>query len=63
MAMDPAKVKVIMTSGYSQHHALSALAAQQAWHYIRKPYQLRDLLGLLRTIYSDKERNTNRAAS
>jgi nitrogen-specific signal transduction histidine kinase/CheY-like chemotaxis protein len=57
------EVKVIMTSAYSQHHAISALATEYAGHYIRKPYQLRDLVGLLRKIHSDQERKTNRAAS
>jgi CheY-like chemotaxis protein len=54
-------VKVITTSAYSQQHTLSALAGQEPGHYIRKPYQLSDLVGLLRKIYSDQEQNTNRA--
>ena len=41
-------VKVIITSAYSQEQAQTTLGGQQPWLYIRKPYQLNELTGLLR---------------
>jgi two-component system cell cycle sensor histidine kinase/response regulator CckA len=49
-------VKVIVTSAYSQEQAHTTLGGQQPWLYIRKPYQLNELTGLLRKVYSDKRR-------
>ena len=55
-------VRVITTSAYSQDNALSALAGRQPEQFIRKPYQLSDLVGLLRKIRLDKGRKSNLAA-
>ena len=41
-------VKVIITSAYSQEQAQNTLGGQQPWRYIRKPYQINELAGLLR---------------
>jgi len=41
-------VKVIITSAYSQDTAMKAIGGQQPWLYLRKPYQLSELLALLR---------------
>jgi nitrogen-specific signal transduction histidine kinase len=41
-------VKVIITSAYSQEQAETTLGGQHPWLYIRKPYQLKELTGLLR---------------
>jgi DNA-binding response OmpR family regulator len=41
-------VKVILTTAYSRETAMKALGGQRAWGFIRKPYQLHDLLRLLR---------------
>jgi two-component system cell cycle sensor histidine kinase/response regulator CckA len=49
-------VNVIVTSAYSQEQAHTTLGGQQPWLYIRKPYQLNELTGLLRKVYSDKRR-------
>ena len=50
-----ANVKVIITSAYSQDQAQTTLGGQQPclggqqpWRYIRKPYQINELAGLLR---------------
>jgi len=47
-------VKVIVTSAYSQERAQTTLGGQQPWLYIRKPYHLNELTGLLRN-YLDKQ--------
>jgi PAS domain S-box-containing protein len=49
-------VNVIVTSAYSLEQAHTTLGGQQPWLYIRKPYQLNELTGLLRKVYSDKRR-------
>jgi CheY-like chemotaxis protein len=41
-------VKVIITTAYSQDSALKAMGGQQPWLYVRKPYQLSELVDLLR---------------
>jgi CheY-like chemotaxis protein len=46
-------VKVIIASAYSQDHVLATIGAQRAWLYIRKPYHLSELMGLLRTACLD----------
>jgi len=40
-------VKVIITSAYSQEQAETALGGQHPWLYIRKPYRLNELTGLV----------------
>ena len=54
-------VKVIITSAYSQEQAQTTLGGQQPWLYIRKPYQLNELTGLLRNVYLDKRRVSDHA--
>lgn len=41
-------VKVIITSAYSQDTAMKAIGGQQPWLYLRKPYQLSELVVALR---------------
>jgi PAS domain S-box-containing protein len=53
-------VNVIVTSAYSQERALTTLGGQQPWLYIRKPYHLNELTGLLRN-YLDKQRVSDHA--
>ena len=43
-------VKVIITTAYSQDHALATIGRQQPWLYIRKPYVLSELTALLRSV-------------
>ena len=40
-------VKVIVTTAYSQESALKGITGQQPWAFIRKPYQLNELMTLL----------------
>jgi len=40
-------VKVIITTAYSQESALKAITGQEPWAFIRKPYQLNDLVNLV----------------
>jgi CheY-like chemotaxis protein len=47
-------VKVIITSAYSKDHALTTIGGPQLWSYIRKPYTLTELTGLLRTICDER---------
>jgi CheY-like chemotaxis protein len=47
-------VKVIITSAYSQDYAVTAIGGQPVGYYIRKPYQLAELMGLLGKACSDK---------
>jgi PAS domain S-box-containing protein len=55
-------VKVIITSAYSQDWAQTTIGGQHPWLYIRKPYQLSQLTGLLQSVCSDKRRMTDVAA-
>jgi two-component system cell cycle sensor histidine kinase/response regulator CckA len=41
-------VKVILTSAYSQGTVLTAVAGQQPWDFVRKPYRLNQVLDLIR---------------
>ncbi len=47
-------VNVILTTAYSQDSALEALGGQQPWRFIRKPYQLSELVELLRDACQDR---------
>jgi two-component system, cell cycle sensor histidine kinase and response regulator CckA len=47
-------LKVIITSAYSQDWAQTTLGGQHPWLYIRKPYQLSQLAGLLHDACLDK---------
>jgi PAS domain S-box-containing protein len=40
-------VKVILTTAYGQETTLASVGGQQAWAFIRKPYQLNDLWKLI----------------
>ena len=42
-------IKVIVTTAYGREKALPTLVGQQAWAFIRKPYQLNDLWNLICT--------------
>ena len=41
------RVKVILTSAYSEEKVLNDLAGRQSWGFLRKPYQFGDLVNLL----------------
>jgi two-component system, cell cycle sensor histidine kinase and response regulator CckA len=43
-------IKVIVTTAYSEDRAASAVGGEHRWHFIRKPYQLCELTGLLRNV-------------
>jgi two-component system, cell cycle sensor histidine kinase and response regulator CckA len=43
-------IKVVLTTAYSRDLAVSAFGAQPSWHFIRKPYRLRELIDLLRNV-------------
>ena len=47
-------VKVILTTAYNKETAIKAIDGQQAWGFIRKPYQLNDLVRLLRGACLDE---------
>jgi len=47
-------VNIIITSAYSQKWVQAAIGEQRGWLYIRKPYLLSELTGLVRSICSDK---------
>ncbi len=55
-------VKVIITSAYSQDHVRNATAGQEPCEYIRKPYQLGELIGLLQDACADAQGRNSRAA-
>ncbi len=42
--------KVVLTTAYSRDMALTAFGGQHSWHFIRKPYRLRELIDLLRNV-------------
>ena len=50
---------VIVTSAYSREQAQATLGAQPPWLYIRKPYQVNELTGLLRESIRAKKRVSN----
>jgi len=41
-------VKVILTSAFSEGEVLSLVGQQHSWGYLRKPYQLSELMSLIR---------------
>jgi len=47
-------VKVILTTAYNRETATKAIDGQQAWGFIRKPYQLNDLVRLLHSACLDE---------
>jgi DNA-binding NtrC family response regulator len=40
-------VKIILTTAYSQEMVYASLGGHRAWAFIRKPYQIRELVKLL----------------
>jgi signal transduction histidine kinase len=54
-------VKVIIATAYSQEWAKTTLSGQQHWLYLRKPYQLNELTGLLLKAYLDERRISDHA--
>ncbi len=48
-------VKVILTSAYSQGTTAKALGGQQGWAFIRKPYQINDLVNLVLGVCGREE--------
>ena len=54
-------VKVILATAFSQASALSSIAEQHLWGYVRKPYQFSELTSLLRKAL-DKPRMSGNAA-
>jgi DNA-binding NtrC family response regulator len=55
-------VKVILTTAYNRETAIKAIDGQQAWGFIRKPYQLNDLVRLLRGACLDEREVRDYAA-
>ena len=51
-------VKVILTTAYSEDIAFST-SGVQAWRYVRKPYQFRDVMSLLRFACLDKQQRSS----
>ncbi len=41
------RVKVILTTAYSEEKVLSEVGREASWGFIRKPYRIRDLISLL----------------
>ena len=46
------RVKVVLTTAHSHQAALNKLMGREGWAFIRKPYQLSDLIDLLQRICS-----------
>jgi two-component system, cell cycle sensor histidine kinase and response regulator CckA len=42
--------KVVLTTAYSRDLAVTAFDGHHPWHFIRKPYRLRELIDLLRNV-------------
>lgn len=47
-------VKVILTTAY-QETAVPAVSGQQAWAFVRKPYQINDLVNPIRAACVEKK--------
>ena len=54
-------VKVVLTTAFNQDNALSSIGEQLPWGYVRKPYQFRELIGLLRKACLDKPKMSDSA--
>src|SRR6185436_10047304 len=54
-------VKVMITSAYNRELAQTTLGGLQPWLFIRKPYQLNELTGLLRKSILGKRQVSNQA--
>jgi CheY-like chemotaxis protein len=55
-------VKVIITSAYNQDWAQTTIGGQHPWLFVRKPYQLSQLTGLLQSVCLDKRGLSGHAA-
>jgi PAS domain S-box-containing protein len=55
-------VKVILTTAYCRETAMKAIGGHHAWGFIRKPYQLNDLLRLLHGACRDEGETRGYAA-
>jgi two-component system cell cycle sensor histidine kinase/response regulator CckA len=53
------EVKVILTTAFSQQTALTAFEGQQAWAYIRKPYQIDHLVSLILDVWPKTEERSH----
>ena len=47
---------MILTTAYSRETAMKAIGGQHAWGFIRKPYQLNDLLRLSGRLRDEGEK-------
>ena len=56
-------VKVILTSAYSQETVLTAFGGQPTWDFVRKPYQLNDLVNLISAACLQKRVMSNLPAA
>ena len=56
-------VKVILTTAFNKDNALSSIDEQLPWGYVRKPYQFRELISLLRKACQDKPEMSNNAGA
>jgi two-component system cell cycle sensor histidine kinase/response regulator CckA len=49
-------VKIILTTAYGADFAFSTSGTLQPWSYLRKPYQFREVISLLRVACLDRQR-------
>ena len=54
-------VKVILTTAFDQASALSSIAGQPPWGYLRKPYEISELENLLRKALDNPRMSGNAA--
>jgi CheY-like chemotaxis protein len=54
-------MKVMITSAYNRELAQTTLGGLQPWLFIRKPYEINELTGLLRKLIFDKRRVSDQA--
>jgi two-component system cell cycle sensor histidine kinase/response regulator CckA len=56
-------VKVVLTTAFNKDNALSSIDEQHPWGYVRKPYQFRELISLLRKACQDKPEMSGNAGA
>jgi two-component system cell cycle sensor histidine kinase/response regulator CckA len=54
-------VKVVLATAFNKDNALSSIDEQYPWGYVRKPYQFRELINLLRRACQDKPKMSGNA--
>jgi len=54
-------VKVVLTTAFNQDNALSSIGEERPWGYVQKPYQFRELIGLLRNACRDQPEMSDNA--